>query len=103
MADTAPPQPIHSPTAADAIPPRLRQRGGTPRTVLLLCVVGSLVLALFASRDLPSWAERFADGPGVQTLQRLAAAWDDRTAALGLTWPHETLRAAIRRALDATW
>ena len=102
MADT-PPQPIHSPAAADAIPPRLRQRGGTRRTVLVLSVVGSLVLALFASRDLPSWAERFADSPGAPTLQRLATAWDDRMAALGLTWPHETLRAAIRRALEATW
>jgi hypothetical protein len=102
MADT-PPQPIHSPTAVDAIPPRLRQRGGTPRTVLMLSVVGSLVLALFASRDLPSWADRFTDSPGAQTLQRLATAWDDRMAALYLTWPHGTLRAAIRHALDARW
>jgi hypothetical protein len=96
-------EPIHSPTAADAIPPGLRRRGGGSRHVLALCIVGSLVLALFASRDLPSWAERFADSPGAQTLQRLATAWDDRMAALCLTRPHEILRDAIRRALDARW
>ena len=96
-------EPIHSPTAADAIPAGLRRRSGTPRQVLVLCVVGSLVLSLFASRDLPSWTERFTDNPGAVTLQRVVAAWDDRMAGLGLTRPHEVLREAIRRALDATW
>ena len=88
---------------ADAIPPRLRRTGGSPRQVLAMCVIGTLALGLFASRDLPSWAERFADAPGAPTLQRLAGQWDDAMARLGLTRPHETLRAALARLLEQGW
>ena len=92
--------PEPAPLIPDAIPPELRRTGGTPRQVLAMCVIGTLVLGLFASRDLPSWTERFADA---QTLQRRAADWDDSMAKLGLVRPHEALRAAITRLLEQGW
>src|SRR5580704_12251895 len=82
-------------STADAIPLKLRRRGGTPRQVLALTVVGILALALFASRDLPSWTDRLGDGP-VAEIQALAAEWDRTMAALGLVEPHEALRRTIR-------
>src|SRR6266478_6708505 len=69
---------------ADAIPLALRRRGGTPRQVLALTLVGTLALALFASRDLPSWTERFGDGPVGEHVQALATEWDRAMERLGL-------------------
>ena len=89
--------------SADAIPLKLRRRGGSPRQVFALTLVGALVLAVFASRDLSSWLDRMGGGPLLAPLQRAAATWDDTMATLGLTRPHEILRAAIRRLLDGEW
>ena len=89
--------------SADAIPLTLRRRGGSPRQVLVLTLIGTIVLALFASRDLSSWLDRAGNGPLLQPLQRAAAQWDRAMAEIGLTRPHEALRAAIRRLLDAEW
>ena len=90
-------------TTADAIPLKLRRRGGSPRQVLALTVVGTLALGLFASRDLPSWTDRLGDGPVAERVQALAAEWDRAMAALGLAEPHEALRSAIRHLLDWQW
>ena len=90
-------------STADAIPLKLRRRGGTPRQVLALTVVGILALALFASRDLPSWTDRLGDGPVAERVQALAAEWDGAMAALGLVEPHDALRSAIRHLLDWQW
>lgn len=88
---------------ADAIPLALRRHGGTSRQVLVLTVIGTLVLAVFAAPDLSSWLDRIGDGPLIVPLQRAAATWSDSMASLGLTAPHEALRASIRRLLDAGW
>ena len=88
---------------ADAIPLKLRRTGGTARQVFAMTLIGTLMLALFASRDLVSWTERLGDNPAGLTAQQLAAAWDDRMAALGLTRPHERLRDGFRRLLDWQW
>jgi hypothetical protein len=90
-------------TTADAIPLKLRRRGGSPRQVLALTVVGTLALGLFASRDLPSWTDRLGDGPVAERVQALAAEWDRAMAALGLVEPHEALRRTIRHLLDWRW
>jgi hypothetical protein len=90
-------------TSADAIPLKLRRRGGSPRQVLALTVVGTLALGLFASRDLPSWTDRLGDGPVSEHVQALAAEWDRAMAALGLVEPHDALRSAIRHLLDWQW
>jgi hypothetical protein len=89
--------------SADAIPLKLRRRGGTPRQVFAMTVIGAAMLALFASRDLAAWTERLGDSPAAMQAQQLAAAWDDSMAALGLTRPHEALRDGLRRLLDWHW
>jgi hypothetical protein len=88
--------------SADAIPLKLRRSGGTSRRVFALTLVGTLVLAMLASRDLSTWTERFGDGPVAETVHNLAAQWDGAMEKLGLTRPHEALRLAIRR-LDWEW
>ena len=96
-------QPPAPTISADAIPLRLRRTGGTQRQVFAITLIGTLVLPLFASRDLVSWTERLGDTPAALTAQKIAAEWNDRMAALGLTRPHEALRDGLRRLLDASW
>src|ERR1700686_3497395 len=92
--------PASAAPSADAIPLKLRRTGGTPRQVFALTVVGTLVLAVFASRDLSTWTDRLGDGPVAQSVQRLAAQWDGAMDRLGLARPHDALRLAIHRLLD---
>ena len=94
---------ISTAPSADAIPLALRRRGGSPRQVLVLVLIGSLALAVFASRDLSSWLDRLGHGPLLTPVQRAAATWGDTMAALGLVRPHEALRHAIRDLLDREW
>jgi hypothetical protein len=98
-----PEAPPRAPLVTDAIPPRLRRTGTTPGGVLLMCVIGTLVLGLFASRDLVTWTQRFADTPGAPTAQRLVEKWDGWMADWGLVRPHETLRSAVARLVDMGW
>lgn len=90
-------------TGTDAIPAALRRRGGNARQVLAIVLIGTLVLALFASRDLSTWLNRMGDGPVLAPLQQAAIAWDGAMARLGLTRPPEALRLTIRRLLDWQW
>jgi hypothetical protein len=92
-----------APLVTDAIPPRLRRGGANPRQVLAICLIGALVLALFGSRDTPGWAERLGDSWLDHRLRAIAGAWDGAMETLGLTDPHEALRAAIGQALDRRW
>ncbi|HEX3863811.1 MAG TPA: hypothetical protein VHY35_19185 [Stellaceae bacterium] len=87
----------------DAIPLPLRRHGGSSRQVLALSLVGTLVLAIFASRDLSSWLDRLGDGPVMGPLQHAAAAWDGAMDRLGLTGMHDLLRRDIERLLDWEW
>ena len=95
--------PPPSTITADAIPLALRRRGASARQVLALTFVGVFTLALFASRDLPCWVGGLGSGPLIDRAQALATQWDDTMASLGLTRPHDALRALIRRLLDAQW
>jgi len=95
--------PHRAPPSADAIPLALRRRGGSPRQVVAASLAGTVVLALFASRDLPGWAERLGDGSLAQTAHNLAADWDRAMARCGLTLPHEALRRAIGRLREWQW
>src|ERR1700720_3992836 len=54
------------PPSVDAIPGNLRRGRGSPRQVLVMSLVGTVVLALFGSRDLSPWAERLGGGPADQ-------------------------------------
>jgi|SRR5579884_1060623 len=90
-------------TTADAIPLSARRVGASARQVFALTLIGTLFLAFFASRDLPSWGERLGDDPFGAAAQHALAQWDDAMARLGLTRPHETLRQTVRRLLDLRW
>ena len=97
--------PTATPPSPDAIPLKLRLRcgGGSARQVFALTLIGAIVLALFASRDLSSWLDRLGDGPILAPLQHAAAEWDDAMATLGLVRPHQASRLAIHRLLDWQW
>lgn len=92
-----------APLVTDAIPPALCRRGITQRQVFGTLLAGAMVLALFASRDTPGWADRLGDAPLAHEARDLAVTWDARMAQFGLTRPHEFLRAAMQRALDWKW
>src|SRR3954466_15626515 len=92
-----------APVTADAIPLALRRRGASPRQVLAMTVVGLFVLALFASRDRPSWVRGIGDERVVEQAETGAVKWDDAMASLGLVRPHETLRAWVSWALELNW
>jgi len=92
-----------APLVTDAIPPSLRRGGISPRQVFVCCLAGALLLALFASRDTPGWAERLGDAAYAHRLRDVAGAWDQAMGTLGLTRPHEALRAAMQRFLDWQW
>jgi hypothetical protein len=89
--------------SADAIPLRLRRNGGTARQVLVLTLVGTFVLAVFASRDLSGWLDRMGGGRVLEPIQRAAAQWEGAMERLGLVRPHEALRGTIRQLLDWEW
>ena len=89
--------------SADAIPLNLRRQGGTPRQVLAIALIGTFVLAAFASHDLSAWLGRLGDGLLLVPSQQAAAQWDDAMNRLGLTWPAEALRSGIGRLLDWQW
>jgi hypothetical protein len=88
---------------ADAIPLALRRRGGSARQVLAVTLIGAVVLAIFASRDLASWLDRMGTDPMLRPIQQAAAEWDRAMDRLGLTRPAEALRDFIRGALDRQW
>ena len=92
-----------APLVTDAIPPKLRRRGITQRQFLAAALAGALVLALFASRDTPGWAERRGDSALDHQLRNIAGAWDRTMERLSLTVPHDRLRDAMQRALDWQW
>ncbi|MBV8889564.1 MAG: hypothetical protein JO305_07835 [Alphaproteobacteria bacterium] len=98
------PQPAPPPSiSADAIPLSARRVGGSPRQVLEVVAIGTLVLGLFASRDLPSWTERLAQTRFGASLDAAATTWDEAMSRLGLTAPHEALRRGVRRLIEQPW
>jgi len=92
-----------APLVTDAIPRSLRRGGANQRQVLGICLLAALVLAFFASRDTPDWAERLGDSWLDHRLRDIAGAWDGAMEQLHFTDPHETLRDAMHRALDWRW
>ncbi len=64
-----------------------------------MCVIGTLVLGLFASRDLVTWTQRFEVPP----LNHLSERWDGWMASLGLVRPHEAVRSAVARLINTGW
>lgn len=92
-----------APLVTDAIPLSLQRRGASPRRMLAICLIGAIVVAFFASRDTPGWAERLGDSWLDHRLRGIAGAWDGAMETLHLTPPHDALRAAMGHALDWRW
>ena len=103
MSRTSPTRSERAPLVTDAIPPNLRRRGVSQRQAFVTVLAGALVLALFASRDTPGWADRLGDAPLAHQTRDFAVAWDAQMARFGLTRPHELLRAAMDSALGWSW
>jgi hypothetical protein len=89
--------------SADAIPASLWRCEASSGQVLAILIIGSLVLALFASRDQSSWAERLGGSPLAEQTQIFAARWDQTMEALGFVRPHDKLRSAVDGFLDCQW
>jgi hypothetical protein len=92
-----------APLVTDAIPPSLWRQAANPRQVFAMCLIGAIVLALFASRDTPGWAERLGDTALDHRVRDIVGVWDGKMEALGFTRPHEALRSAMQRILDERW
>ena len=94
---------VEASAGADAIPVALRRRGGSPRQVLALTLIGTLVLAVFASDDLSSWLDRMGHRPLLIPLQHAAADWNRAMHRIDLAAPNDALRRVVRRLLDWQW
>ena len=90
-------------TVADAIRPAARRRSASARQVFGAVAAGSIVLALLASSDLPSWGEDLGDGVLTPSLRRIALFWNGEMERFGLTLPHAALRETIRRLRERHW
>jgi hypothetical protein len=93
--DTAPKIADGIGSAADA--------AGTPRQVLTGVLVAAIVLALFASRGLQSWADAKGDSALATMVGDGVQRWSDGIERLGLTAPHDALRRRFRRVEDSHW
>jgi hypothetical protein len=79
----------------DAIPPIDRKHAADARGVLTACLLGSVMLLLFCSRELPAWADRqLAD------LSDAAKQLDDTLNAANLTAPYDTIHAFMQHLSD---
>jgi hypothetical protein len=76
---------------------------GTPRQVVTGTVIAALILALFASRGLQSWADAKGDNALADLMGDTVQRWSDGLDRLDLTGPHDALRQAIRRIEKAAW
>jgi|HubBroStandDraft_1064217.scaffolds.fasta_scaffold00564_5 hypothetical protein len=91
-----------SPKIADGISSAAAAQG-SPRQVATGTLIAALVLALFASRGLQSWADAKGDSTLADLVGDGVERWSDGIERLGLTIPHDALRQAIRRAENAGW
>jgi hypothetical protein len=91
-----------APSIADGIN-SAKMAEGTPRQVVTGTVIAALILALFASRGLQSWADAKGDNAHADLMGDTVQRWSDGLDRLDLTGPHDALRQAIRRIEKAAW
>jgi len=91
-----------TPKVADGIRSASLARG-TPGQVLTGTLIAALMLALFASRGLQSWADAKGDSALAMLVGDLVERWSDGIERLGLTQPHDALRQDIRQVENAHW
>jgi hypothetical protein len=88
---------------ADGIPALARRRTATIRQTLAACAIGAAILALFASSDLPSWADQLRDGPMTPLLRKLAIGWNADLRRFDLNLPHGSLHRTVEWLKDLEW
>ena len=80
----------------DAIPQVDRQHAASARGVLTACLIGTLMLLLFCSRELPAWADQ-----KLPELSDTAKAIDDALDAIDVTAPYDAIHAFMQRLSDS--
>lgn len=80
---------------SDAIPPQDRTHTTNARGVLVACLLGSLMLLVFCSRELPAWADQ-----KWPELSPAATAIDDALRRSGLGAPYEAIHGLMQRFAD---
>ncbi|MFI5023088.1 MAG: hypothetical protein ACHQRJ_15745 [Alphaproteobacteria bacterium] len=91
------------PALSDGIPAEARRNSASFGQSFVACALGAVVLALLASRSLPSWAERLESAALAEVLGPKVAQFDEALARFGLTLPHDALRRAARRLVTLKW
>ena len=76
----------------DAIPPQDRQHTASPRGVLIACLLGTVMLLLFCSRELPAWADQ-----KLPELSDIAKQIDEALDAVHLSAPYDAIHAFMQR------
>ena len=70
----------------------------TPRGLLAVALLGSLVAALFGAVPLAVWVNALPQSPATQILIPAADAWRDFAQRVHLDGPYYALRRAVRDA-----
>lgn len=69
---------------------------GAPRRVAAAILIGISLAAVFGSGPTLRWTETLPDSRLTAALHDAAARWNETLSALGLSKPHDWLRATIR-------
>ena len=71
-------------------------RRGTPARVLAAVLIGLGLAVIFGSAPALRWTETLPDGRLTAALHNAAAKWNHTLSPLGVSRPHDWLRAMIR-------
>lgn len=73
----------------------------TPRGLLAVALVGSIVAAVFGAVPLAAWVDALPASPIVTAMQQATDAWRDLAQRGHLNRPYDVLRRAVRDAESA--
>ena len=73
----------------------------TPRGLLAVALLGSVLAALFGAVPLAAWTDALPDSPIAVPLQQAADTWRDVAQRIGFDRPYDVLRQAVRKAEGA--
>jgi hypothetical protein len=73
----------------------------TPRELLAVVLIGSVVAVLFGAVPLARWVNALPDFPGVSTAQQAADRWREVARGWQLDAPYDALHRAARDAEGA--
>ncbi|HKO07996.1 MAG TPA: hypothetical protein VJ487_09810 [Alphaproteobacteria bacterium] len=91
------------PAVSDGIPAEARRNSASFGQSFVACALGAVVLALLASRGLPSWAERLEFDGLAEFFGPKVAQYDEALSRIGLTLPYDELRRTARWLIAREW